>query len=155
VATNTRPKEAIKMPRNPTNSILKAIKAFVGPQITKDNGLNPVHLEIATLGYRIQSHMLHIPDRFGFFSSGPPRLQVYKGALFASLIVMLVYSIFWGALIVFLSLFRVDPPPIWRLVVAMVALMVGTLAVCWVMACFDKYRAPDYDGGDWKLRKEW
>jgi hypothetical protein len=49
---------------------------------------------------------------------------------------------------------RVDHKPIWRVVVFMVALVVGTLAVIWVMGCFDKRRAPDYDWGDRKLRKD-
>jgi hypothetical protein len=44
--------------------------------------------------------------------------------------------------------------PIWRVVVFMVALVVGTLAVIWVMACFDKRRTSDYDWADWKLRKD-
>ncbi|KAI0136371.1 hypothetical protein BJ170DRAFT_601493 [Xylariales sp. AK1849] len=51
------------------------------PQVTI-HGLNPVHLAIANRGYWIQSHILHIPDRLGFFSPGSPRLQVHEGASF-------------------------------------------------------------------------
>ncbi|KAI1769160.1 hypothetical protein GGR53DRAFT_228507 [Hypoxylon sp. FL1150] len=31
-------------------------------------------------GYHIQAHVLHIPDRFGFFSPGPPALQMRQGS---------------------------------------------------------------------------
>jgi hypothetical protein len=61
---------------------LVAIKKFFGPQRI-DGQLNPVHLGVAAHGYWIQSSVLHIPNRFGFFSPGPPRLQVFHGALFA------------------------------------------------------------------------
>ncbi|KAL8948227.1 MAG: hypothetical protein Q9222_005563, partial [Ikaeria aurantiellina] len=40
--------------------------------------LNTAVLAIANTGYRIQSHILRIPDRMGFFAPGPPRLQVYE-----------------------------------------------------------------------------
>jgi hypothetical protein len=42
-----------------------------------------VHLAIGRRGYLIQSDVLHIPDRFGFFSPGPPGLQALQGADFA------------------------------------------------------------------------
>lgn len=48
---------------------------------------------------------------------------------------------------------NLDHKPIWRLVVGMIVILVGTTAVIWVMACFDENRTPDYDWGDWKLRK--
>ena len=70
------------------------------------------------------------------------------------MIVMIVCSIFCGASIVFLMSLRVDHKSIWRVVVFMVALVVGTLAVIWAMAGFDKCRTLDYDWGDWKLRKD-
>ncbi|KAI0508778.1 hypothetical protein F5B22DRAFT_649673 [Xylaria bambusicola] len=41
--------------------------------------LNPVLLDIANRGYYIQSEVLHISERYGIFSPGPPRLQVYEG----------------------------------------------------------------------------
>lgn len=41
--------------------------------------LNPVLLHLANRGYYIQSEVLHISERYGIFSPGPPRLQVYEG----------------------------------------------------------------------------
>jgi hypothetical protein len=58
---------------------------------------------------------------------------------------MTICSIFLGACAVFLMSLKYDHKPIWRVVVFMVALVVGTLAVIWAMACFDKRRAPDYE----------
>jgi hypothetical protein len=50
-----------------------------------NNNLNPVLLAIGASCYRIQSHMLHIPDRFGFFSPSLPRLQVHRAGFFLSM----------------------------------------------------------------------
>jgi hypothetical protein len=50
-----------------------------------DHSLNPVRLAIARRGYLIQSDILHIPDRFGYFSPGPPRLQAFEGGMFAGM----------------------------------------------------------------------
>jgi hypothetical protein len=72
---------------------------------------------------------------------------LYQGFLFIALLITIACSIFWGAALVFLISLRVDHNPIRRVVVFMVALVVGTLAVIWVMACFDKRRTPDYDWG--------
>jgi len=59
-----------------------------------------------------------------------------------------------GGFIVFLATLRVEGPPIWRVVAMPVALAIVIVIVPWVLACFDSHRAPDYDWGDWKLRKE-
>lgn len=146
-----------RMPRNlttVTSSILNAITASLSPQITTSNTLNPIQMALASRGHWIQSHILHIPDRYGFFSPGPPRLQVYQGFLFIPLLIMTICSIFLGACAVFNISLKPDHKPIWRVVVFMVALVVGTLAILWIMACFDRLRAPDYDWGHWKLRKD-
>ncbi|KAF5574865.1 hypothetical protein FPCIR_13400, partial [Fusarium pseudocircinatum] len=39
--------------------------------------LDPRKLKMANRGYYIQSKILHIPDRFGFFFAGPPWLQLW------------------------------------------------------------------------------
>jgi len=49
---------------------------------------------------------------------------------------------------------QADHKPIWGVVVFQVTLAVGTSAVIWVMACFDKRRTPDYGWADWKLRND-
>ncbi|RYP80877.1 hypothetical protein DL769_002255 [Monosporascus sp. CRB-8-3] len=71
-----------------SNNILMAVKGLLGPEVLANvnNGgvpsLNPYHIAIATGGYRIQSRVLNIPDRWDFFSPDPPRLQVHQGASF-------------------------------------------------------------------------
>lgn len=57
---------------------LTTVTGFFGPEITGDGRLNPVYLAIASRSYRIQSHTLHIPDRSGFFSPGPPASRCAK-----------------------------------------------------------------------------
>ena len=59
---------------NLISNILTTAKGVFAGKIV-DNGLNPLHLAIATTGFRIQSCTLHIPNRIYFFSPGPPRLQ--------------------------------------------------------------------------------
>jgi hypothetical protein len=142
------------MLRNFTSSVLNAITASLSPQVTTSNTLNPVHLALATRGYWIQSHILHIPDQYGFFSPSPPRLQVYQGFLFIAMLIMTISSIFCGASVIFLLSLRPGHKLIWRVVVFMAVPVVGTLAMIWIMECFGKRRTPDYDWGDWKLRKD-
>ena len=142
------------MPRNLNSSILNVIEVSFSPEVTASNTLNPVHLALATRGYWIQSHILYIPDRYGFFSPGPPRLQVYQGFLSVALLIMTVLTVFCGALVVFFLSLNAVHKPTWKIVVSIAAPLVGTLAMIWVMECFQKHRSPDYDWGDWKLRKD-
>jgi hypothetical protein len=142
------------MSRNLISSMLHSITVAFSPQVTVSNTLNPIHLAIATRGYWIQSRILYIPDRYGFFSPAPPRLQVYQGFLFIALFIMVICSIFCGASVVFLLSLRPDHKPIWKAVVFMVILVGGTVAMIWFMECFSKRRAQDYDWGNWKLRKD-
>ena len=72
------------MPHDLVHNAVRAIKGFLKPQVV-DGRLNPVRLAVATRGYWIQSHVLHIPDRFGWFSPGPPRLQVHQATSLAFL----------------------------------------------------------------------
>ncbi|RYP32207.1 hypothetical protein DL767_005363 [Monosporascus sp. MG133] len=143
------------MPPSLTGNVLKAVKGLLSPQII-DNRLNPCHLAVATRAYWIQSHILRIPDRFGFFSPGPPRLQVYQSVWFTFLVVMFGFLLctaffIWGAVVM---LYRLEERPAPTLLGPMVALTVVTIASLWVLECFDRHRAPDYDWGDWKVRKE-
>jgi hypothetical protein len=147
-------KSAIRMSRNLISSMLHSITVAFSPQVTASNTLNPIHLAIATRGYWIQSRIFYIPDRYGFFSPGPPRLQVYQGFLFIALFIMVICSIFCGASSVLLASLTPDHKPIWKAVVFMVILVGGTVAMIWVTECFSKRRARDYDWGDWKQRKD-
>ena len=64
---------------------------FAGPVINGE--LNPAALTFGQAGYRIQSQKLHIPDRFGWFAPGPPRLQVYDALDFVYTVLGL--SVVW------------------------------------------------------------
>ncbi|KAK6954768.1 hypothetical protein Daesc_004737 [Daldinia eschscholtzii] len=56
--------------------------AFFKEDVIHNNTLNPVRLAVGARCYRIQSRLLRIPDRYGIFSPGPPRLQVYQAGRF-------------------------------------------------------------------------
>ena len=125
---------------------------FFGPQRI-DNRMNPVHLAIAQQGYWIQFHILYIPDRLGFFSSGPARLQVFQGFLFALLAFGLGFSVISGAAIVLWL--HIRGQSVSALAGAMAAILAAVVAAAWTVQCFDRRRSPDYDWGeDWKLRIE-
>jgi len=142
------------MSRNLTRSILNGIIVAFSPQVIASNTLNPVHLAIATRGYWIQSRILRIPDRYGFFSPGPPRLQAYQGNLFIPIFIMVVCLIFCGAVISYLLSFKPDHVPIWKALIFLAMPGSGTIAMIWISECFSKHRAQDHDWEDWKLRKD-
>jgi hypothetical protein len=66
--------------------------------------LNPVLLDVANRGYYIQSEVLHISERYGIFSPGPPRLQVYEGQ--ASVVAYYIVLYIGAALAFFYFLLR-------------------------------------------------
>lgn len=140
------------MVHNPISNILAITKGVFAGEIV-NNRLNPIHLAIATTGYRIQSHTLHIPDRIGFFSSGPPRLQVHEAASFIVLVVGACFSVISGGFVVFL-LRLCGLPNSSKLGAAMSSTTVAQAVIIWVLVCCDRRRAPGYDWGDWKLRKD-
>ncbi|RYP61916.1 hypothetical protein DL771_009958 [Monosporascus sp. 5C6A] len=143
------------MPLSLTGDILKAVKGLLSPQVI-DNRLNPYHLAVATRAYWVQSHILHIPDQFGLFLPGPPRRQVHQSVWFTCQVVMFGFLLctaflLWAAVV--LSC-RLEERPVPTLLGPMVALSVVTIASLSVPEFFDPHRAPDYDWGDWKVRKE-
>ncbi|KAI1170909.1 hypothetical protein F4777DRAFT_88206 [Nemania sp. FL0916] len=66
----------------PTDTNEAGIRWSLWSRQVINNQLNPICLGIGTRGYRIQSEILHVPERWGIFSHGPPRLQVYQGQAF-------------------------------------------------------------------------
>ncbi|KAF2498881.1 hypothetical protein BU16DRAFT_308438 [Lophium mytilinum] len=124
--------------------IIEIAKGVFAGQIVNDH-LNPIHLAIATNGYRIQSQTLHIPDRIGFFSSGPPRLQVYQASMFFLLIMGPCYSIISAAFVVFV----VRRNSI-KIAAFMLSITVAQTIAIWALVCFDRHRAPGYEWEDWK-----
>lgn len=126
-------------------------QAFAGEIV--DNRLNPLHLAIATTGYRIQSRILQIPDRFGFFSSGPPRLQVQQGLLFIVGACKASFDTVFLALVVLLC--YVNGLPNYRRIAAVFSVMViSQVVMIYALGCWNPRRAPGYVWEDWKLQKD-
>lgn len=137
---------------NLISNILVIPKGVFAGEIV-NNRLNPFHLAVATTGYRIQSHTLQIPERIGFFSSGPPRLQVYEATFF-------IVAASWICLNLICNsfLFLLDRlyglPNCRKLGVAYSLIIVAEALFFWVLACCDRRRAPGFEWEDWKLRKD-
>jgi len=113
-----------------------------------------VKVAIAARGYWIQSHILQIPNRFGFFSPGPPLLQEFEGGWFVVALVLHAPVVFISAFIVGLLSLQPDHPPLWRITTALAVLLATSLAAVWILMATNGRRAPDYDWGNLKLRKE-
>lgn len=128
-----------------------AIKSYLRP-------LNPFHraLDVGNKVYWIQSQILCIPDRYGFFSPGPPPLQRHQACTFIAFSVPMIFGFFTLASII--VYFRVakpdhDHPPLWGVFLVFIFVTVPFWAVVWVMNLYDKRRAPDYQWEDQKLGK--
>lgn len=50
--------------------------------IVVDGKINPQLVDTGERGYWVQSQVLHIPDQYGFFVSGPPLLQAQEAYTF-------------------------------------------------------------------------
>ena len=108
------------------------------------NRLNPWHLNLAASAYRIQAYTLQIPDRFGFFLPGPPRLQVYQAAMFMILFFMTCVSlILVTAMFSFFCLVRL--PNLLQLAFLCYSMPVGLFCRCWILSWGDRTRAPGYE----------
>lgn len=136
------------------------ISELLKPQVIASNTLNPKLLALGKRGYQFQQQVLRIPDRYGFFSPSPPRLQVYQAFLFTALYVMVICT----SLMAVPTLFLASSLPvrdereriqIWQPAALMVAIVVGAIAFIWTGACLHRNRAPDYVWKDWKNRADW
>lgn len=137
---------------NLISNILAIPKGVFAGQ-TVNNQLNPLHLATATTGYRIQSRTLQIPDSFGLFSPGPPRLQVHEGLSFIIMVGWICLNLILNAFSVFLCRLC-ELPTCQKLGVAWTLMMVPMAVLFWIAAVYDRRRAPGYEWEDWKLRKD-
>ncbi|KAH0441457.1 hypothetical protein CcaCcLH18_02020 [Colletotrichum camelliae] len=115
--------------------------------------LNPTYLAVAARGYHIQSSVLRIPDRYGWFTPGSPRLQCRQGAAM-SLYLFLV--VFLTALYDY-TLFRLKY--VHKRRTEEMEWMFGiSLAIVvflpWLAMYHDPRRAPDYEWKDWGNRRK-
>jgi hypothetical protein len=67
--------------------------AWTRPMRLDSDGPNIPMPSATSYGYDIQSRVLGIPDKYGFFSQGPPRLQEVEGTPSAVLILMRIATI--------------------------------------------------------------
>ncbi len=118
-----------------------------------DNRLNPVHLTIATTGFRIQSQTFHIPPRIGFFSPGPPRLQVHEATSFIFLALASGFAIASGGFVIFVIRLCGLRNSL-KVGAVMLVMVIAQVVVIWAMVCCDCRRVPGYEWGDWKVRQD-
>ena len=134
------------------SNILAIPKEVFAGQIANGQ-LNPLHLATATTGYRIQSRTLQIPDRFNFFSPGPPRLQVHGGLFFIIIVGWICLNIIFNIFSVFLCR-QCGLPTSQKLGAAFLLMIVPGAVLFWIAAVYDRRRAPGYEWEAWKLRKD-
>jgi hypothetical protein len=115
--------------------------------------LNPTHFATATSAYHIQARTLRVPNRFGFFSSGPHRLQVREASIFICLVGSICFTvILFGFMIYPLTL---GPPgDTVKLLAVVLSLVVFKILLFWVLDCSNPRRAPGYQWENWKLRND-
>lgn len=114
-----------------------------------NNQLNPIHLALGIRGYQIQSEVLYIPKRWGIFSPGPPRLQVYEGHAFVSACGLLVFMATWIALTDFI-IFIPGMLNVATVVISLFGVIVVAV-VCYALLCFPPQRRQGYVWDDWKM----
>ena len=135
----------------PHHSVGDMLMMFLGPEII-DDGLNPVLLSVATRGHWVQSHILHIPDQYGFFSPGPPRRQVFEASRLVVVTICLSFITFSGLFTVFVL--RITGKSILPVFMILLAWEMGFVAWVWYEMCNSNTREPGYVWGDRKIRKD-
>lgn len=134
--------------------IRDALVAAVGIFDSQDrdpDAINPQTLAVATSGYQLQSQVLHIPDRYGFFSPGPSEIQALEGALVPALIVTNTFMTFLVGFIFLLMKTVGDKPNTNEVLLWYLGTTVGLIALLWVIACTAPH--PRFQRES-KLRKE-
>lgn len=89
----------------------------------------------------------------GFFSPGPPPLQVYQATAFIFMIGWFCFSAIMASFLVLLLRMREKPG---SQIVGFIymAVAVAEAAMIWYTVCYDSRRAPGYDWGQGKLRMD-
>ena len=129
---------------------------FRGPlvqEVDSSGNLNPMLLAFATEGYRIQSQYLGIPDRWGYFSPGTPRLQVHEAA---SLRMAVLFTTFF--LLPIETFAVVNSRGMGAHTLAKVALLafvnVLFFGADWAIRLMSFRREPGFRWDDWKPRQD-
>ena len=120
------------------SDIAYAIRMFYGPQ-SVHNVLNPVLLAVGSRGYLIQSRTLHIPDRYGYFSPGSPRLQVSQAFHLAFWTLILGIPLILELFNLLMS--RIITTPVRRSIMRIYSMLFSVLAFTWVFRCYVQARS--------------
>jgi len=92
----------------------------------------------------------HIPDKIGFFSAGPPQLQVLQDLVFAEMVFAIICEFSLVACAALLMPFTTDPKLAGNPLLVGPALMGAAVVVAWIANCFDKHRRSDFEWPDWE-----
>ncbi|PVH83120.1 hypothetical protein DL98DRAFT_585836 [Cadophora sp. DSE1049] len=140
------------MALNLLSTILHTTRQMFQSQVLASNTLNPTLLSIGQIGYHLQSQYLLIPDRFGFFTAGPPRYQVYQGFHVVFVLNMTIVSDVVLGLPHLVMSQSAHRRKFWRLVLVQ-ALFIGVIVMMiWVLELYGGRRAENYVWKDWKAR---
>ena len=115
-----------------------------------DGLLNPSLLAVATAGHHIQSQILGIPHRWGFFSPGLPRLQVFEAQL--SIIAFLLNCL--TPMVLFTLSLLLGLPTGKTLGFLIGELVIPISLKFWSLAVYSPRRKPDYEWKDWKPQND-
>ncbi|KAK1831155.1 hypothetical protein QBC39DRAFT_434342 [Podospora conica] len=141
------------------SGIYHCLRLMLGPGVI-DGRLNPFHLALARSFYWIQSQIFHIPDRFGMFSPGPPRLQVFEGGLLVFELLFLAHMVsagMWGMLFAHVNVTWTNSLHVDKVSKIICFMVLFPVVLCWplqVMLLRQSQRAPGYIWEDWKEHVE-
>ena len=133
-------------------NVLTIPRAIYAGEMINDRP-NPFYVNLASTGYRLQSVTFRIPDQYGFFSAGPPRLQVDEASACLLLITIICISAIFSSSL--LLLFRIAKKPCSSCIIAL--FVVSTIieaGTVWISLCHDPRRGKGHDWGQEKLRRD-
>jgi hypothetical protein len=123
-------------------------------ELDASGNINQNHLAISAYCYHIQSETFRIPDRWGWFTPGTPRLRAWQAAF---LILPIMNMTIMGSLHLFAAVMivRSDESVYLKVILNVLFLVMETLVwiTSWLMVLWDPRRDPDYRWRDWNIRQ--
>lgn len=108
-------------------------------------------LSMATRVYYIQSEIFHIPDQFGFFSSGPPPRQEFEVERVITLLVLL--SILTALELVAPIVSLLTDNFHWGFFSFCLGINCLQVGFFWALACCGPLSDPEFDWGSWEIEE--
>lgn len=124
-------------------------------EVDSNGILDQEMLALAIYCFRVQSETLRVQERWGFFSSGHPRLQVHEAVFFAFFAWTMLSTGFLQVLLFLLIAYadRADAD-LFQLFALFFWLDIGVVAIFWLCAVYGVRRKADYRWFDWNIRQE-